>query len=317
MEENYWKAKEEEIKQAEEAVTVGVPPPPQEIKIRTFNSDLESLTKGGGALPRFEEVKILPFEASTKKEEKRRGMLLKGVMGFIAVAILAGISYFFYGIFIQKEPQSPRLPSGSNEPVAQLPRAPDFVHDSLFKVLADETLTLVAKSKAESAAELKTFSQQLIELLATARKTAKSFEVLVQDLDGRYLAAHEVLALGDADVLSPDFILEKFDPDPTFFVYRDSQDNFWPGIVIALKPNENWLFLKDEISGLERSPKIENFFLKFPGPRSGGFADAIVEGQPARKLNFTSGTSFVYGWFRGNLILSASEEGLKEALGRF
>lgn len=320
--ENYWQTKEEELKHAEEAVTVGVPPPPQEVKIRTFQSDLESIRKTGGSMPRFEEVKVPQLEVVAKKEreEKKSGILSKAIIVVIAIAALAGAIYFFYGIFAgpgeQPATQSSSNSGGPTAAVPSVPRAPDFVHYSLFTRLADEVLTFVSKPKAESAAELKTFSQRMQELLATAGKNANFIEVLVQDADGRPLAAHEVLALSDSEMLPAEFMLEKFNPDPTFFVYRDANGDFWPGIIMALKPSENWLFLRDEISRLEQSSRVENFFLKYPGPRSGRFVDAVLSDQPARKLSFATGADFLYGWFRGNLILSASEEGLKEVLGR-
>ncbi len=38
--------------------SAGAPPPPAEVKVRTMRSDLESMTKSGGGLPQFENVKV-------------------------------------------------------------------------------------------------------------------------------------------------------------------------------------------------------------------------------------------------------------------
>jgi len=36
----------------------GVPPPPAEVKVRTMQSDLESMAKSGGGLPQFQNVSV-------------------------------------------------------------------------------------------------------------------------------------------------------------------------------------------------------------------------------------------------------------------
>jgi hypothetical protein len=36
----------------------GVPPPPAEVRVRTMQSDLESMAKSGGGLPQFQNVSV-------------------------------------------------------------------------------------------------------------------------------------------------------------------------------------------------------------------------------------------------------------------
>ncbi|MDR3582308.1 MAG: hypothetical protein P4L67_03480 [Candidatus Pacebacteria bacterium] len=37
---------------------IGVPPPPAEVKVRTMQSDLESMARSGGGLPQFQSVSV-------------------------------------------------------------------------------------------------------------------------------------------------------------------------------------------------------------------------------------------------------------------
>jgi len=321
MPENLWQTKKEELKQAEKEVVSGVPPPPQEVKVRTLKSDLESMAKSGGGLPQFQSVPV-SLSASTGGEEqsKRRIRTFFVVAAIAAVVAAAAVVYLAYRPFSDG---GEIAGDGFSEQAAAVPApAPEqiefvgFVHVSLLRLPADTMLVFAVPAVAENVFELQTFSQRFRGFLAEAGPEGDFLEVRMQSSDGRDLAAHELLDLLGALVLPPEFFLTHFNPDPTFFVWRDGEA-LWPGIILKLGLTENWLFLRDEVAGLERSAKVANLFLRSPGvPSSDGFQDVIVNGQPARKLEFSSGASLVYGWFRGHLILSTSEEGLKEALAR-
>lgn len=328
-EENSWQTKiEEGTKATTPEVIASVPPPPPEVKVRTMRSDLESMAKGGGSLPHFETVKapglrVLSLEESKKEAEKASDKSFWIIASVIAVVVISGVIYFGYQIF--KGQQVAPTTNGNSVPIKQsvpLPAdqevfgpTPEFVHMTFFKKPPEETLTFISKSQAENSQELRTFGQKMLDVLATAKKESKFIEVLFKDDSGRDLSLSEVLALSGSLVLPGDFLLDKFNPDPTVFVYRDAKGP-WLGYIFELKPSENWLFLKNDIIKLETSAKLENFFLVSPGSPSGGFEDIVISSQPARKLTFSSGAVFVYGWFRGHLILSSSEDGLKEALAR-
>ena len=327
MAENLWQTNTEESgspKEKEETFS-GAPPPPQEVKVRTMKSDLESMAKSGGSsLPVFRSVAM---ERTTPK--KSWDFLWKIAVAVISAAALFAGSYLMYDLLSERDSGGAGTTFDNGQaasntglqtdpPAAGRVEAPrEFTHSSLFKKpAADSVLSFVVRGPAESATELKTFSQSLTEFLAASAASAGFIEIRMQDINGRDLAASEVLAAQDALVLTEEFLVSKFNPDPTFFVYKEDK-NFFTGYVLALKPSENWLFLRDEAAKLEWSNKIENFFLKTPGAKSqSGFEDAVINNQPARSLQFSSGESFVYGWFRGHLILSASEGGFKEAMGR-
>ncbi|MEK9180025.1 MAG: hypothetical protein AAB897_01265 [Patescibacteria group bacterium] len=302
-----------------------VPPPPPEVKIRTMRSDVAEMTKSGGGLPRFQTIKAPEIRRALGRDSgggsASRIDWFWIVVPLLAIFLIAGIVYFAYLNFGGVEapqagtggtsgvvPQSPQQPT--------VPTHPQFVHNSLLDKPAEEILTFISPTSAESASQLQTFGQRLLAVLSGAKASSKFLEVRMQESTGRDLAIDEVLALPDAIVLTREFLLDKFNPDPTVFAWRDGSD-VWPGFIFELKASENWLFLKNDISKLEISPKIENFFLRAPGtPSESGFEDAVVSGQPARKLAYSSGASFFYGWFRGKIIFSTSEQGLVEALAR-
>lgn len=310
----------------DEEIISNVPPPPVEVKVRTMQSDLDEMAKSGGGLPRFEAVKVRLPDRFPREEEKTKKKLdlFWVVVPVLALALFAAIVYLVYSSFSAVgEPASPtpaqksEIPQGPRAPIQPPSQAPEaeFIHLSLFRKPADETLTFVRRSRAESAAELETWSQRLLRVLGGAKQGSKFIEIRFQDEAGRDLRVDEILALPDALVLAPEFLLDKFNPDPTAFVYRDG-GAFSPGYIFALRPEENWLFLREDVAKLELSSKLENLFLQSPGSPIGNFEDVVVGEQPARQLAFPSGATFIYGWFRGRLILSTSEEGLKEALAR-
>lgn len=304
------------------AAAPGVPPPPSEVKVRTMKSDLEEMAKSGGGLPQFHTVK-----APRITETEREGSTVKKTgWGWIlatatVIAALTGTALYFYPEFYKKSGQQNVLKNSSRSTAtggnsAQPQTSAEFVHNSLFKKPADELLVFVSKQKAERAAELLTFNQKLTTVLAGAKPSSKFLEISFQDETGRDLNIGEILSLSDGLVLPQEFFLEKFNPDPTVFVYKTS-GGFWPGYIFELKPEENWLFLKNDVAQLESSSKIENLFLSSPGARIQGFQDSTIAEQAMRTLSFSSGAKFLYIWIKGKLILSTSEEGLKEAMARF
>lgn len=336
---NFWKSTESSPNLEEIAPSVS--PPPPEVKVRTLRTDLESMAKGGGALPQFEAVRApnLPYAAKgvAGRVEEKKSNIGTIVVALIALALLGAIVYLGYQLFSkQVQTGTNAVPSPQASPLAAPVLAPPpppatpplaeqgFIHHSLFSKPTDQLLTLTMRSNVASASDLQTFNQKLINLLAGAKPTANLFEINVKDAEGKDLDLNEIFSAADAGVLNPQFISAHFNTDATFFVYKDKSGStaltaggFWPGYIVLLKPAENWLFLKDGVSQLEKSPKINNFFLASPGGKPGSFKDDAVSGQPVRTLAFTTpDATFVYGWFRGNLILSTSVDGLKEALAR-
>ncbi len=324
------------------------PPPPPEVKVRTMRSDLEAMTKSGGSLPRFQNVAVgtLSFEEGTRAASPAaRGLSKKtALLILIIVAAAAGtalISYFVYAAFFanksgpvvesaQPAPATQKAAptntaalstSGNGSSVAPPPAAAagPFTHLSFFKMPADQvlTLTLSPGGPASSAADLQTFNQKLTALLAGANKNAALIEIKVKDAQGNGVPVSDILAAENAEVFGPQFLAAHFNPDTTFFVYRD-KNGFWPGYVLSLAIGENWLFLEKDVAKLESSPSLANFFLQDVGaPAPGGFTDATVSSTAVRVLTFPNSSApaaFTYGWFQVRLILSTSENGFLQAI---
>jgi hypothetical protein len=296
-------------------------PPSPEVRVRTLRSDLESMAQSGGGQPRFQTVKLqLPVEPAGKPagQEEKASPFSIAIVIVIAAGIIAAVAFLAYRLFPSNSPSSNtnNYQPTSAQPVEPAP-ASSFVHHSFFKKPADQFLVLTVRSAAESASELQTYNQRFVELLSNANPTSSIIEIGAKGNNGSDLGVSEIFPLADIAVLETQFLLSHFSPDVTLFAYRD-KNGFWPGYILSLQSSENWLFLKSEVAKLETSPKIANFFLSSPGsPASTGFKDDFINDQPARVLGFSApGASFVYGWFRGYLILSTSEDGLKEAFSR-
>jgi hypothetical protein len=319
------------------------PPPPSEVKVRTMRGDLESMAKSGGGVPRFQSVKVEGLSLGKKLEERVGGakgksnaiLILAALLGVVMLALLGYLAYRYF--FAGNQTSSPPTAVQSNTPPAsqnqgqsqatppQTTGAPPptalVVHASLFKEPADQTLTLTLSSggAASNAADLQTFNQKLNTLLASANKTASVIEINVKGTGGQDLGVSDILAQANAAVLDPTFLAAHFSPDATFFVYHD-KNGFWPGYVLALKPTENWLFLKNDVAKLETSPSLSNFFLANPGAASeDGFTDSAVSGAAVRILPFIGPGAppyFTYGWFQTYLLFSTSQNGFAQAVSR-
>lgn len=333
--ENFWKSTQEPPPDLE-AVAPSVAPPP-EVRVRTLRTDLESMAKSGGALPQFQAVKAprLPSALGATASGGEKNKLMTAIIALVAIALLGAVAFLAYQLFLKSPPSSNVTPAGPraiNQPATRPQSSPlpstsplarqGFVHHSLLKKPADQLLVLTVRSNVENATDLQTFNQRVIGLLAQAKSPGNLFEINVKNTDGKDLDINEIFSAADIGVLDSQFVSARFNLDPTFFVYRDKNGStgltaggLWPGFIISLKPTENWLFIKNDVAKLEKSSKVNNFFLSFPGDSSGDFKDDVVSGQPVRVLTFTApGAVFIYGWFRGNLILSTSLEGLKVVL---
>ncbi|RJQ28919.1 hypothetical protein C4571_02675 [Candidatus Parcubacteria bacterium] len=306
-----------------------IPAPSSEFKIRTLASDVRSMTASGGGLPQAVRV-TGPFfagaqEGASSAKSRKSVVIIFSVI--LVVAALGAAAYYLYPRFLGEKDESGADVRGSMESQGALGTKPEvreaqsiipsFEHLSFFRAPAQETLTLFLSGPAASASDLWTYGQKITSLLNSANRASTFFEITIRNQDGSAAPVTAFFEAIDGAVLDPQFVLTNFNPDFTYFMYRD-QFGSWPGYILELKSGQNWLFLSEDVSQIEISPKISNLFLGFIGkPRTDGFVDDTAGGQPVRTLLFEGGTSFTYGWFRGYLIMSTSKDGLREALGRF
>lgn len=323
----------------EASVGPSVPPPSPEVMVRTMRSDIESLAKSGGGQPLPQTVKA-PLLASAADENRRKEDEFRSeksktswaavLITLVSLIIVAAVAYLAYNFFFAGVPAMPTgrqavpatvpLQNNNGQVPGQTAARPGvgFSHATAFSKPVDRTLVLAFGSSAQNASELQTFSQRFLGIFSGTNTTSSFFEVNVKNADGSAADINGIFAAADAAVLAPDYVLAHFGPDATVFAYRDA-NGIWPGYILKLKPTENWLFLKDDVARIEvATAQIENFFLLSPGnPSAAGFADDAVENSPVRTLAFSQpGATFIYGWFRGYLIMSTSLDGLKQAMTR-
>ena len=327
-----------------------IPSSTAEVKVRTMRSDLASLaaTGGGGVVPQFNKVNVegLSISKGTSAGIAERKKNNKSVLIFlivsVALAVLAAVGWLGYNLFFsggsagrQQNVSQPNSNSGTaavetyqSSTAAAIPPVA-FVHASLFRQPVDSTVTfsLPHGGAAATANNLQTYDQQVLEMLSNVNKSANFIEIDAKNGDGNDMSIEELLSDSDAEIFDPDFLAAHFNPDATFFAYRDS-GGFWPGYVIALRRGENEFSVESSTQAIESSAKIRNIFLATVGAASpSGFADAVLAGTAVRVLNFTGSPSsagfergepsFVYGWvFPGYLVLSTSEDGFAQAVAR-
>jgi cytoskeletal protein RodZ len=332
------------------------PPPPSEVKVRTMRSDIESMAKSGGGLPSFANIKVSGLDAPKVSETvvvraQSKSNFFVIVLVIIIIAVVAVAGWFAYKIFLgsrqttttsQSQPvqQTAQTTASVATPTTTVPilalgatatgtaTAPTtpFTHVSFFKTPADQILKLTLS--ATSTPQM--YNKQLLTLLATANKNASVIEIDAKDASGNAASINELLATQNAQVLNPLTLASDFDPDATFFVYRD-KNGFWPGYVIALAPGQSWVAVQSSVQQIESSQDaaaIPNLFLAAGAsaatigtPSTDGFTGSVIGSSTVRVLPFFGGTVpayFVYGWTPDNqyLILSTSQNGFAAALTR-
>ncbi|MEK7508120.1 MAG: hypothetical protein AAB602_03505 [Patescibacteria group bacterium] len=311
-----------DISQGDDA-GLNVPPAPPEVRVRTFQSDLLSMKESGSGLPQFQKVIAPRLPIGDDKNSVIPLVVSQKAMPFLIAVVLialAIIGYLVYAIFFggarqNETSQAPAQIENGGQIVEQSPvQSISFTHLAPFKKPVDQKIPLVLSQAVSSASDLQTYSQRFESALSKATLTAKFVEMEARGDGEKSMGLTDVFSAAGTLVLDEEFFTKHFDSDITIFAYREGGD-FWPGYVLALNSDENWLFLKSEIEKLEVSQNVMNFFLNPPEER-GAFNDGEISGQPVRIANFSSGLQFVYGWARGYLILSTSRAGFSEAVGR-
>lgn len=81
------------------------PPPPPEVKVRTMRSDLESMAKSGGGLPRFQSVRVAGLSGGRTSGDAARpaakNTLMIALITIVALVALAVVGYFAYTLFFR------------------------------------------------------------------------------------------------------------------------------------------------------------------------------------------------------------------------
>lgn len=265
-----------------------------------------------------ENAPVIPQEEiEVPKTQERSPWLLYTIGGVVGAGILFAIGFFVYPFFVSdKTPPAPITPpparSTTTPPVIPPPPGGQVTgaeHKSFFAAPSQLVIWNVDAATG-------TLAQSLSVLAQTASLGIPFIEVVPQAQDGSSLDWIELAPRLQA-VLAQRFFQENFESDFTMFVYREGKRS-WPGYLLRLVPGKLPILLQKEALKIESVPSAwTDLFLDPPGTPSGTFKDGQINGQPVRVLSFSSGPTFLYGWFgAGYFAMSTSEEGLKEAARR-
>ncbi len=315
--------------------TVVIPSSESDIVIRTMASDLASLTASGGTQIEGQHVQVASSDEALKSNASNTSsyappsrLPLILMIGLIGLAILAVIGYMVWKIWFSSA--TPSSNSGitstpseqKNTAITSPALAPavgvyTFSHASLLKRQADATASFNVGASSNSSADLQTYSQKVSSALSGASRDASFFEISVNRSASASASFGEFMYAISTNLIDQNVLTNNFIPDFTFFVYKDS-NGYWPGFVLQLQSSKNWLFLKDELSRIEKASARDSVFLTPPGtPSADGFRDDAVGDLPVRSLNYSNpSASFMYGWLRNYFIISTSRDGMREVLNR-
>lgn len=309
-----------------------MPPPPNDVSIRTMESDIKSMALSGGSFTRAEKIQVpqsqpkaeVPVPSPEYVQPSSDGGKSKGfiVLAIVVLILLLGaLAYFLYPLFV-KDNNVPPVTDDNATTTPSLPGVPDnvlspsFTHTSFFRRAGDRVLDMNVKFTATNVTDLENYDQKIDRLLSGVTEEKALVELSARREAGQHLSLAEFFDYSSNRVFTHAFLDQNFNPDFTFFIYKN-KNGFWPGFVIKLAKDKNWVVVKPEVAKLERSANLADFFITEPGERVGDFKDKLVSSQSARVLSYSKApASLIYGWFHDYLVISTSEEGLKEAVGR-
>ena len=302
-----------------------LPAPTVDVKIRTMNSDLQSMGLGGGfpqmniqqmptvdlnPAPRVQEVVNPPSSSGSRK-------IIYIILSIVGVAILFILGFFLPKLLLgdQPAPTPPVNQAGNATTTAtSTPQTPPvkpttFTHSTFFKVGTGSVTTIpLSNSSAENVSA--TISQQTAPISASFSETAFT-------KDGSPITWKEFINLYGWNFLPETFFTENFKDDFTSFVYKDAMGTF-PGYIVQLKPDASIVLLRSQLLKIESDPTaVAKVFLSSPSNPEVSFKDSQISNQPVRTLKFGSGEIFYYGWFNNEyLVFGTSEEGIRQAFSK-
>ncbi|MBM3256938.1 MAG: hypothetical protein FJY98_01245 [Candidatus Liptonbacteria bacterium] len=294
-------------------------------------SDLQSLRASGGVRPKSERIVLSkPAEneqpriswLASKNIEVKWLFVAGGAILMLGALLVYGFNRFsvpfpFGGGLSGAVATSTAAEEELAFATSSVPQERPSLQKGIFRKPLDRSASFIAAQVAQNITELKTPVQRLreaLEALPAPSASSTLVEMLPIGESGEPVSLSEYFTLLDLDVFNSGFLATHFEGRFGMFVYRDKK-GWWPGYVLALKPGENWLFLKEEMAALEESPNLSNFFLTAPGSPKSNFLDARIGDVSAREILWADGR-FIYGWFRGYLVLSTSQAGLEAVLPR-
>jgi hypothetical protein len=302
-----------------------VPPPTTEVSVRTMETDLRSVAASGGGLASGQKIAV-PLrneEGENFKVENpdSSGHALRNVLIVVLILIvLGGGGWFLYPKFFNQE--SPVQNTTTTTP--GLPDVSDDLNLNKFEhvsLLGDQNHTRFELMLVEQLPQAMSWSAVRGEIQKKLEDKVLNikngfFEVDLIKTNAEPLALANFLDFFGTPILAKDFSIKNLNQDFTFFGYKE-KNNWWPGMVISFSEGKSWIGLKAEIMKLEQSGGI----FEFSGITNNlkpVFKDDLFVSQPIRTFSVSTSSisrvGFFYGWFHDSLVLSASEEGFREAI---
>ncbi|MEK9173210.1 MAG: hypothetical protein AAB594_01375 [Patescibacteria group bacterium] len=309
-----------------------VPPPPNDVSIRTMESDIRSMALSGGSFVRPDQVQMsqknqakaqipAPSPGGTQDPSVKKSKGFLPVVVLVLIMLLGALGYFLYPLFNKNSGTPPTTDGevGSTPSLPEVPGgalSPKFNHESFFRKSGDSVIDMNIKFAATEITDLENYDQKVSRLLAQASEVETLVEFIARREGGQHLSLAEFFEYSGNNVFTSEFMEQNFNQDFTFFTYKD-KNGFWPGLVIQLKKGKNWVVVKPEVSKMEKSENLGDFFITLPGDRVGDFKDVLISSQSARILKYSKpSANLIYGWFHNYIVISTSDEGLRAAIER-
>lgn len=306
----------------------GPPPPPElEMKMRTMESDVESMKQTGGGMPEPQiinpaelggggpifkpETTVAEATASETQPGKTRRWL---VWAFVAVLIIfAGVLSYLY-VWPLIFPQAPIV-----TPTTEVATAPEEVAEVAPVVVH----TSVVGTANENIAKLTVADDSVVSIMAALQATAAeaqpadSVKEVVFEIGGGLATAKKFFEtllpeLEDSDFLT--MLEAAFNKDFTTLLYFDDK-GVWP-IYIVKRSDAGFPVDTSVLANLE-TVSISNLYLTPPA----GTAEAFRSGQAGGRFSTryavypeVKPASFNYGLLGDYLVLTTTYGGMQKAV---
>ncbi len=311
---------------------VFVPPPSQtpEIKLRTMESDINSVEKTGGSAPVPEFIRPLlkpetqaqmPEIMSKETTIETSGASKKALLWLFALLVAGAVvtvGYFYVWPLLSEfimpffnnaplvDESEQTLPPATITPPVSIPSHKSyfgFSNDSLSKVVISDYSVISILTALQNASS-PTGYNELKEILLSDNKAPVAFSEYISSL------MPEITTSNLKNVLK-----EAFEDDFTAYLYYDDK-GVWPGYIVSKRPNAevDMVTLNNVLGSLEYS-SFNNLFLSPPGNASPFRTGQVKNLYTDRFVPLSQpGASFNYGMFNNYLIINTSYGGLLKAL---
>jgi len=136
-------------------------------------------------------------------------------------------------------------------------------------------------------------------------------EIVLKTSENKPITLQQMGSMTAPDFFTAQFT-DYFQEDFTLFTYTNTSGT-WMGFVAQLKDDVEAGSVQSQMSSLQSSPNLENFFVEEPG-EIGVWEDGSVKEYPTSLVEFSeAGATFSYTWFDRYLVISTNLDGAAQA----